>query len=164
MVEKHQREHLVVLLSMLESQEFHSEIFDRPVGDLVKPAVLVLNSGTPLRQAVAEFSATGLDAALVQDSPDTLHGCVDRALIAENFRAGVDCQIARLMTRNISIEPVEATFLEVVGRMTKGSASNVLVVDRIGQPYFLISPRAAISIVQGIVDSQSGARRLSDVA
>ncbi|MCB0332228.1 MAG: CBS domain-containing protein [Bdellovibrionales bacterium] len=129
-----------------------SPLLDRSISEVFPRNLVVLTPTQRATEALSHLEDEGVDFALIQDSPDTILGVLDRESISSFVEASTrpvgDLVVASLMSRNVCIEPDSATLREVMERMTLGSCPCTVIVDRIGQPVFIVSPKAIIEFFE----------------
>jgi len=122
------------------------EAFKNEISSFSNSGLLVLKSSESITDAIVKLADEDSEFALIQDSPDTIRGLIEREVVLETVSSEqVDVRqltVAHLMDRRICIEPDSATVLEVVSRMTNGACSCTLIVDRLGRPQFIVSCRS----------------------
>lgn len=140
----------------------HSEI-----GSVANRTLLTLPSSLTLREALCRFNIKRLNYALIQDSPDTILGVVAREDI--ECRVELSSQLdsftlVKIMNRNTSIEPLSATVLEVMERLTTGLSASVVLVQENGKPTAVLGSSDLLSILRALVPEGQSIEALLNAA
>ncbi len=125
---------------------------DQSVCDVFPRNLVILAPTVKATEALRQLEEEHVDFALIQESRDTILGVLDRdsieCFLEASTRPVSDLVVASLMSRNVCIEPDSATLREVMERMTLGSCPCTVIVDRVGQPVFIVSPKAIIEFIE----------------
>ena len=128
-------------------------ILKRSISELADERPIRLRSTSALRVAAIELAQADSEFALVQDAPDAIQGVLCRETLEKVLNSpGIvieDLTVANVMDRKICIEPESASVLEVMDRMTLGFCHCTVIVDTIGRPKTIVSPRSLFFAVSG---------------
>ena len=116
----------------------------KPIRDLFPKEVVVLSPTMGIREAFLHLDELKIGVAIVQETSDTILGVVSIDTLARlilssdkntSFNSSDSAKIiSSVMARNISIEPDDATLLEIIERISVGHCQFVVVVDERGNP------------------------------
>ncbi len=143
------------LRSQLENGE--SEL-QQSIGGVIEKGVRAIPSNTTLRVALECFESDDIEYALVQDSPDSILGVVRRnslhaALVAVKDHFDL-IPVNNIMDRRICVEPLVATVAEVMDRMAVGGCACTVLVDDLGRPHSIVSPKSILMALKRILPKE----------